>query len=75
MNLIPAPVLLQLSFQGIQAYAGGNEKDETIVNFFRKTTGTDDDGYQNGNHIGYIQIDDLNETYNIFKETYPEELL
>ena len=75
MKMIPAPVLLQLSFQGIQAYAGANEKDETIVNFFRKTSKRDDDGYQNGNHIGYIQIDDLNETYNIFKETYPEELL
>ena len=75
MKMIPAPVLLRLSFKGIDAYPGESPDGKTVVNFFRRTFQRDDDGYQNGNHIGYIQIDDLNETYNIFKETYPEELL
>ena len=75
MRLIPAPVMLQLSFQGIDAYAAENPDGKTVVNFFRKINEIDDYGYQNGNHIGFVQIDDLNETYNIFRETYPEELL
>ena len=75
MRPIPASVWLQLFVRGIQSQAEVNKKNKTGVNFFRKKPGIDDDGRQNTDYIGYIQIDDLNETYNIFKEKYPEELL
>ena len=71
---VPAPILLKFSIKGIDVYLNKNTKG-TVANFFRRLGKRDDDGYPEGNHIGYIQYKDINELYQLFKAKYPEELL
>jgi len=70
---IPAPILLKFSIIGIDVYSNQNTKG-TVANFFRKKA-TSKGEYPDGNHIGYIQYENVNDLYEIFAARYPEETL
>jgi len=71
---VPAPILLKFSIKGIDVYLNTNTKG-TVANFFRRQGTRDDDGYIEGNHIGYIQYKVVGDLYKMFKAKWPEELL
>ena len=76
---IPTKAEKEFKELNINAYAKlkdwTNKDGLVVVNFFRGKGTRDDDGFPENNHIGFLEVENLDDIVLLFKKKFPEETL